>query len=144
MDKRSKKKVSAAEEQQRYDTFWNQKDFKLSKPPNRKNGSGKDSNEVSGSHNNKENQQVNLPIEKKFVFTTCLEEIEIESSQLGPRTSHLFEEIYQKQAVDGAGLKRETALKKFTSTLSRFLLLSRTYGWDKKYRPSRLDQVVDV
>jgi hypothetical protein len=142
MDKRSKKKVSAKEEQQRYDSFWNQKDFKLSKPLVNKKGSARVTNELLGSQNEKDNLQVNLPIEKKFVFTTCLEEMEAEPCQLGPRTLTLFDEIYGSQKGQTSLLKKEAVLKKFTSSLSRFLLLSRTYGWDKKYRPSRLDQVL--
>jgi hypothetical protein len=141
MNKRSKKKVSAKEEQIRYDTFWNQKDFMATKTTDVTRVSPKIDLSVSSSQNKKQSQTPMLAIDKKFVLTSCLEEMEANLSSLGQRTLGLFEDITDRHIELSKGLKREVIARNFSQCISRFLVLSRSYGWDKKYRPSRLDQV---
>lgn len=141
MDRRLKKKVVQSADQDKYDDFWQQKAFKAVKS---KNGtmepvSSEKKSELQKSQASK--ASFCYTPTKKFSLTAFLESVNLSAMDIGTKTKALRDFYVQSQLGESSGLKREEGEDRFIRQLSRFLIISRSYGWDKKYKAFKVEEV---
>ena len=141
MNRRAKKRISQPTDQEILDNWWLQKEFKAVKgsdgvrtlmPNQIEPGVAKTQEACANFHY--------MP-ETKFSLSAFLDSVNLSLMDIGDKTRELRDRLVQSQMEACSSLKKEEIEEMFMRQLSRFLVISRGYGWEKKYKAFKVEDV---
>ena len=135
MHNRLRKQNEEKKERNLYDSFWIDREFKAIKDNQGKKVAPK---KPQPSLTLEEIIGVDIPEEVLTEKFSCNRFLSVTNDQeliIGLLTTELLESFVTSHISEGLGDNKSDLFQIYRHALSRFLVLSRTIGWDKKYRP---------
>jgi hypothetical protein len=141
MNQKLRKRNEEKKDRKLYDSFWEEQEFKpkvelqAPKPKVRIPQPMLTLEELCGYETVQEGTY------ERFSKNAMMEKTNFDSPSLGAATQKLFDSIISKHSSQETSYSKTELEDLYRHNLGRFLLLNKTIGWDKKYRPFKSIEV---